>query len=221
MRNAAARLAIAALVVCLGPNLGCDGPQDSVAGSRISRQDLTNSAGAVTQYWTYTYDPAGFVTQVSNFSSTNVLQGTTVYTYAGGVRTQATTRDAVGTVTGWTTYAYDVGVLSGATRYTAAGSVVDHTTYVFAQGKKMTTNRYSSTDVFQARTEFSYDAANGHRLGSTTYDSVGAVTSTSARTYLGNVFTEALLESGATVTYRKFTYAPGPCLVDYDAFFEF
>jgi len=187
----------------------------------MTATSVRTAARMIPRCWTYTYDPAGFVTQVSNFSSANVLQGTTVYTYAGGVRSQATNRDAAGTVTGWTTYAYDAGVLSGATRYTAAGSVLDYTTYVFAQGKKMTTNRYSSTDVFQGRTQFSYDATNGRRLGSTTYDSVGAVTSTSTRTYSGDVFTEALLESGATVTYRKFTYAPGPCVVDYDAFFEF
>jgi hypothetical protein len=222
MRHAAARLALAALVVCVGPILGCDGPQDPLPrGSRISRQDHTDSAGALMQYWTYTYDAAGYATQVSTFNASGVLQGTTVYTNGGGVRTQATSRSATGTVTGWTTFAYDTGVLSEATQYTGAGAVLGQTTYVFVQGKKVTTNRYSATGAYAGRTEFSYDAATGHRLGSTSYDSVGAVTGTSTRTYSGDVFTEAQVGTGPSATHRIFTYGAGPSLIDLEPFFEF
>lgn len=221
MRHATTRLALGAVLALTSAGLGCGGGPDDGPADRISRQDLTDDVGTLTQYWTYTYDTSGRCTTIRTYSGAGALTEVTSFSYANGLRSESTTRAPGGTLLRSTTYTWAGGVLSRATNHASSGDVTGYSTYAFATGRKLTTYRYSATDVSLGRTDFTYDPVTQARTGSTTYDANDVVTGSSTRTYAGGLFVEAEMTFGANVTHRIFTYERGPLDGDFDVFFEF
>jgi hypothetical protein len=190
---------------------------------RIVKQELLSVAGVLSTYWLYSYDAAGLNTEIRAYTAANVLTSTTVLTTVGGYRTLATSRDTNGVVTGTTAYSYTTGVLSRTNYNAGNGTLTGYSTYAFLNGRKMTTFRFTATGVSLGRTDFTYDAVTGRRTTATTQDSLGVVTMTSTRTYVGGVWTQSQLDypTGGDSIIRRFTYETGVSAIDADIFFEF
>ena len=190
---------------------------------RIVKQEVLSVGGVLSNYWLYSYDAAGFNTEIRAYTAANVLTGTTVLTTVGGYRTLATSSDTNGVVTGTTAYTYTAGVLSRTNYYSGTGTLTGYSTYAFLSGRKMTTFRFTATGASSGRTDFTYDAVTGRRTTATTQDSLGVVTMTSTRTYVGGVWTQSQLDypTGGASVVRRFTYQSGVSATDQDVFFEF
>jgi hypothetical protein len=225
MRKPSVTPVLAALVLAAGLALGCGGTDPATPSRRILKQEMLSLTGTLQQYWLYTYDAAGFNTEVKAYSAANVLMGTSVYTYVGGYRTAATNKDAGGVVASSQTLTYSAGVLARSDYFWGAGATLaNYSTYVFLNGRKLTTNRFTAGGTSAGKVDFTYDAATGWRTGATSQNGLGNVTMTATRTYAGGVWTQSQLDypgSTSASVIRKFTYETGPLAIDPDIFFEF
>lgn len=213
---------LAALVLAAGLGLGCGA--DPSTNRRILKQEVVSLTGTLQQYWLYSYDAAGFNTEVRAYSATNVLTGISVYTHVGGYRTLTTYEGPSGAVTSTQTYSYNSGVLARSDFLSAAGTLTNYNTYVFLTGRKLTTNRFTAVGTSAGRVDFSYDAATGRRTGATSQDALGNINMTATRAYAGDLWTQTQLDypgNPSASVIRKFTYETGPSAIDLNVFFEF
>jgi hypothetical protein len=201
----------------------CGSDAAKPSASRVARQDMRDATGALTQYWLYAYDASGQGATIQGFSSSGALLNVTTATWVGGLRSQAAVTNPVGALISTTTYDYVGGALDRATTTYLSGIGDNYTTYLFANGRKLTSHRYLKDGTLQYWNEFSYDAASGRRLGRTSHDAAGAVTSTSTRTYTNGQLASALIldGAGAVTSTMSFTYEAGPLAFDYDVLLEF
>jgi hypothetical protein len=225
MRKSGVTPVLAALVLAAGLALGCGGTDPATPSRRILKQEVLSLTGTLQQYWLYSYDAAGFITEVKSYSAANVLMGTSVYTYVGGFRTAATNKDAGGVVVSSQTLTYTAGVLARSDFFSGAGATLtNYSTYVFLNGRKLTTNRFTAGGTSAGKVDFTYDAATGLRTGATSQDGLGNVNMTAIRTYSGGLWTQSQLDYPTGIpasVIRRFTYETGPLAIDPDIFFEF
>ncbi len=84
----------------------------------------------------------------------------------------------------------------------------------------MTTHNYGPTGALSGWREFQYDG-DGRRTWSTSYDAVGTVNGSSARTYADGLLSSVNVIALGEISQYRFVYEDGVSAVDPDTFFEF
>jgi hypothetical protein len=121
-------------------------------------------------------------------------------------------------------YTYSNGVPSRVDFFTPAGILAGYTTYDFANGRKLAAHRHEPTGAILEEATFSYDPISGRLTGSTSVDAVGTVTKTVTRTYVGNPWTQSVIDYTDGIRESeipRFVYEDGPASIDVTIFAEF